>query len=300
MELSYSYVSAESEHVARVIAAYEIESDNDVVLGGVMLKFDMRTGKWGSFKLPWEACGLATRTVPVPEVFVLNSEGFVGRGYGTFNVDDLAKAPGSVPNLGPMREVRAVGDAVVAVGMQRHVLACRAGSTWQVLHTPSLLAANPGNGVFGLNSIHGLSMDELWAVGFGGEIWCLRTGTWHRVDSPTNLALLKVLVLRDGRAIAGGQSGLALRYDGANWREALTLEDGSEIWDACYFKGAVYLATEQCLYRLDASLTAAEPVVVGDGLSCGYLSTDGNVLWSAGSEDIAYTRDGVMWTVVTP
>jgi hypothetical protein len=154
--------------------------------------------------------------------------------------------------------------------------------------------------VTGFNSIHGLSTERLWAVGMGGEIWRYAHGVWEKEESPTNLALHKVLVFGENRALAVGQAGLVLTLDRGQWRETLTLEGAGDIWDACEFMEEIYVSTESSIYRLDRALKTATAIPISNLETFGYLDSAEGVIWSSGFSDIGYSIDGKQWQVITP
>lgn len=300
MELQFSYVSAEDAHVCRFIAAAEQETDDDILYHSFLLKYDRRYRQWGKFQLPWEAGSLTMRPAPAREVLVLNPEGVIGRGYGNFRQELLAPSGAAGPaELGPMREVRTVGDGVVCVGMGRQTYAWNDGHPWTPIHTPQMVERQSLLEISGFNSVHGLSLSDFYAVGMNGEIWRCHAGVWQREDSPTNLALHRVRAMPDGRLVAVGQMGLILLRENGLWRETLRL-DVDDVWDVCPHGNGLYVATTDALYRLDSHLGQADPVPVADVETFGHLDSAEGVLWSAGAEDIAYTVDGQRWEIVTP
>jgi hypothetical protein len=301
MELQYSYISADNANVARVIASYEDETESDVAYRFILLKYDRTAGLWGSFNLPWEVCSLTTRRVPGKEVFVLSPEGFVGRGYGGFRQEDLAGAGGDSPDsLGPLREIRAVADGVLCVGMSRQAYITRGQSAWSVMHTANMVTRKSLMEVTGFNSIHGISLDRLWAVGMGGEIWSCMRGVWRQEDSPTNLALHRVMAIDENRAYAVGQAGVVLILDQNIWQVAFKLDDVGDIWDVCSFQQDIYISTASAIYKLNRAVDDATVVPVPQIETFGYLDSADGVIWSAGTSDIAYSTDGNLWSVITP
>jgi len=244
---------------------------------------------------------MATISTGAREIVAISPEGDVGRGYGNFQLDDLSsRVPPGPDVLGPMREIRVVGEGLLAVGMGRQVYRWTRKEGWRALHSAAMVEREDLMAVSGFNSIHGDSMSDLWAVGMGGEIWEYRQRGWKRATSPTNLALNRVHVTGKAEAIAVGQSGVVLECKDRNWRHWFTLEQGEDIWSIARFNGATYLSTETAIFRIDPAGNTADPVAVPGVETFGHLDAADGVLWSCGFSDIAYTLDGAHWSVVTP
>ena len=301
MEPKYSFVSADNANVVRVIASSEEDTDDDLINHFAVLKYDRSSRQWDKFDLPWDACSIVTRRSPASEVLVLNPEGLVGRGYGGFREENVVPVSAKGPEeFGVLREIRIVADRILSVGMSRQVYADVGGNSWSVLHTPAMTARQSLMQVTGFNSIHGLSMQRLIAVGMGGEIWSYAQQIWRQADSPTNLALHRVLVLSEDHAIAVGQAGLVLVLERDTWREAFVVEDGADVWGLCQFNDKIYVATQNAVYVANSSLSAVSDVTIKGADSFGYLDAADGVLWSSGSDDIAFSVDGKKWQVITP
>jgi hypothetical protein len=270
--------------------------DDDGANDFAVLKYDRTKHQWSIFRLPWDACSLSMTDSPEKEILVLNPAGMLGRGYGNFRQENIA--PAGV--LGPLREIRKIPGGLACCGMGRQVYVADAGGLWRVLHTAAMTARRSIMEISGFNSIHGLAPNKLVAVGVGGEIWSYSGGKWRQADSPTNVALHKVLVLNSDTAVAVGQAGVVLVLDHGEWREALTLEDESDIWDICKFNDQLYLSTADALYVAAAALDAVSPVKIRGIKSFGHLAAADGVIWSSGANDIACSTDGKKWQSVTP
>lgn len=298
MDMQFSFVSAEDANVCRFIASIEQETSEDVLHYSFLLKFDRRSRSWGKFQLPWEVGSLITRVLPVREVVVMNPDGAIGRGHGDFRQESVSGAVGPA-ELGPVREVRAVGNGLICVGMGRQCYMWMEGRSWSAIHTQEMLHRQSPLEVTGFNSVHGISPTHFWVVGMNGEIWRHLEGNWERFDSPTNLALHRIRVLSDGRQIAVGQSGIVLVGEYGGWREALCL-DADDVWDVCPYGDSIYVTTTEGLYKLSQDLESVELVPVDGVETFGHLDTAGGVLWSSGAGDLAFTVDGRRWEVITP
>jgi hypothetical protein len=148
----------------------------------------------------------------------------------------------------------------------------------------------------------------LVAVGWGGEIWTHSGKRWQQQDSPTNVALFKVIRIPDGSMVACGQKGTILVGDGKKLEKIAHSATNEDFWSAAWFKGAVYLSTLNGLFRLKDGKVAAVAVRAAPGepeieikpnVSFFRLHTDGQVLWSVGSKMAIFTEDATVWRETT-
>lgn len=63
-------------------------------------------------------------------------------------------------------------------------------------------------------SVGGSDLQNVWAVGFNGSIYSLKSGTWALQTSGTNLPILKVSSISPSTAWAVGNGGIILRWNG--------------------------------------------------------------------------------------
>ena len=153
----------------------------------------------------------------------------------------------------------------------------------------------------GFNSIDGLSEDAIYAVGFNGEIWLRSHSKWQQQDSPTNLVLHKVKVVREDLIFASGQMGTLLRSDGNHWE---TIEHDAitdDLWGMEWFQGELYLACDSGLFKLDSKDQLVEvDMQLSPKPTCRHLHANDGVLWSCGPKHVTWTEDGQTWSDVTP
>ena len=153
--------------------------------------------------------------------------------------------------------------------------------------------------VSGFNSIDGLGEDDIYAVGYGGEIWRRVNNTWRQLESPTNVILHRVRVVKKKLAYASGQKGVLLRGVGDSWQEIRHDSTQDNLWGLEWFKGTLYMASEDTLYRLndDDDLDVVDMQGID---TCGHLHANDGVMWSFGTKNIAWSEDAVNWNDVTP
>lgn len=153
--------------------------------------------------------------------------------------------------------------------------------------------------VVGFNAIDGASEDDVFAVGYRGEIWRAMAARWQRLESPTNAILHRVRVAQPNLAYAGGQRGVLLRGRGERWEPIVHDATRDDLWGMEWFGGSLYVASESAVFRLADDDTLE---VVGERTLeyCGHLSAADGVMWSFGTKQLAWTVDGSAWNDVTP
>jgi hypothetical protein len=254
---------------------------------------------WSSQAVDIFAVSLCVVSYPERHVLTLGNEGTVVRwgapaGFTQEPIDASDQGPQARGNA---REISTIGKHAYAVGMGRWVYRCDGQANWaRIDHgIRADFAAEPDAG---LNAIDGFDEGEIYAVGWNGEIWGYDAQKWSRYDSPTNLALQKVVCGSDGVVYAVGQRGLIVRGRGSQWdvvEHDVTIED---FWGAAWFQGKLYIASANGLYALDGD-TVSE---VNTGkqtktrADCFYrLSAAEDCIWSAGEKLLLRSSDGVVW-----
>lgn len=196
---------------------------------------------------------------------------------------------------GVIRDVRAIGDDVYAVGMGRQVYRRGIDGVW-VRFDAGVLQEATSMALAGFNAIHGRDAQDLYAAGVGGEIWRCHRGQWEQLESPTQTLLNAVHMLPDGRVLAAGNNGVLLCGSGTGTWKVVDAGITTQIWGIEHFNGCVYLATRDAVYRLDDALRAhAVDMGLGPGVTCGALHADDGVLLSTGPKSICWTTDGITW-----
>lgn len=144
------------------------------------------------------------------------------------------------------RNLAVVGDVIYAVGMGRSVARRDAPMTWTRLDPK--LPANDDDAV-GFNDLAAVALDEMYTVGWGGEILRTDGQRWQAVDSPVSAALRAACVGADGLVYAVGYSGTMVRGRGDDWSIVETNRQGV-LLDVCAFKNEIFVATSFNVLRL--------------------------------------------------
>ncbi len=185
--------------------------------------------------------------------------------------------------------VRFVAGAHFAVGMGRAVFRRSSAGLWHPLNAG--LPPNEPGSVTGFCDIAGFSEAELYAAGWGGELWRFNGSRWSRLVSGTE-AILTSLVCADERVFAVGRSGTVLVGRGDSWRRVAAPEH--DFWGAAWFRGALYLSSLSLVFRLEDEVL--KPVNAGSAYHL--LRAGAERLVSVGARELE-VFDGDSWEPLT-
>lgn len=256
------------------------------------------TGSWASYRVDGPCVGICASHDPELAVLCLQPYGEVhvakAGGFSLEHIDPTENGPRSI---GMLRDLKEIEGSVFAVGMRRQVYRRNTDGEWYKFDY-GLRAPHDEKLVSGLNSIDGFSKDNLYAVGWNGEIWIYSDDKWTCVPPITNLKLERVVcVPSEDIVYACGQKGILLKGFSDKWE---VLEHDivvDQFWGMEWFAGFLWLATDNAVYRLTGAgnLEKIDFNIGDDGLTCGYLSSRDGLLWSVGANHILSTNDGNIW-----
>ena len=241
----------------------------------------------------WMAVSCCLITKPKEQCITLGDDGHINLlGSG----EDLnEQIPEPDDRSGDLREVRAIDGIPYVVGINRQCFRRPKAGVWERFDQG---LPPGGKGLPGLESIHGFNANELYAVGWKGEIWERSKRTkakWKLAAQPTTLAFFRVLCTEDGNVYAAGQGGIIFRGRSATWELIDHQDMKDDIFDLEWFAGKLWVSTMYSLHTLDdGHLT----LVDFDGeppSTCNHLSTADGLLWSIGAKDVMQF-DGKEWT----
>lgn len=298
---AYSFLSCfvQSRDVFRIVCQID-ELKKMGSTSSRLLKYVRSESKVYVFDLDWHATRVGVLTVPELTLIAVGPSGIVGVGTSKGTSEEEIDPTNNGPKRrGDIRDLRIIGADVYASGMSRQVY--RRVRTNQWLHEDAGTVQPRGaTEVVGFNAIDGLASTEIYAVGFGGEIWLRRNGQWAQSQSPTNVILHRVRVVRPGLVYVCGQEGVLLRGHGDQWT-AIEHEATSEnLWGMEWFKDHLYLASDDGLFRLDPDDNVVRVETGIDEATFRHLHAADGVLLSSGSKHVLFTEDGSTWVDITP
>ena len=265
------------------------------VASGVL--YTWRRNEWVYHLVEWSAVGVCAIERPSRTVFMLGREGAVLTwGAAGFDEEQIREDNHSPQMRGPLRDIRVIEQEVFAVGMGRQVYRWLGPGNW-VRFELGLPETRARGSIVGLNGISGVSVDNLYAVGWGGEIWRTDGERWRAVSSPTNVGLFDVQVISDKLAYACGQAGTLLRGIGDQW-EAIEYKSNQEIGEfrsMAWFKDRLYLTDGDLLYSLVDDVVTRVDMGFGEDVPTGYIHASQDLLLSVAPKDLFMTSNGAKW-----
>jgi hypothetical protein len=257
-------------------------------------------GDYASRPVPMWAASVCVTAHPEPTALFMGIDGTVVRASKAIDfvpesVDDSDEGPHTFGNL---RQIRSIGRSVYVCGMGRTVYRSTAGKGWARIDK-GVRESDALDSEAGFNTICGFDEKEIYAAGWDGELWRHDGTKWFSTAPLTELALLCSTCASDGKVYIGGQAGLVLMARSDMWQVLNIKGLEQDIFGICCFKQQIYLATSDCLYRLQGSTIV--PVDLGKkiklraGESFAHLDCTDDVIWSVGPKMAVYSRDGVAW-----
>ena len=208
------------------------------------------------------------------------------------------------------RVVRAAGR-IYALGSYRKIYRRDGLEQWVELHSegrgvplpPDIETGNYVSSSLGFKDMSAFNENDMYAVGGDGDVWRFDGAKWYHCPFPTNSWLETVSCGDDGKVYISDLKGCVWVGRENRWTQVAEADFawGSQPIDSAWFKGRLYLGSQDGLYTLGTKkdIVALEDVdsqAPGMG-NCGRVdvSPDGQFLLTAGSFG-ATLYDGMTWT----
>lgn len=208
---------------------------------------------------------------------------------------DGASTTGTIGRGGfAWRRMATIGGQVLACGMGRTVALRTGALTWTDIGPP------PPKGdrrVLGFEGIDGTSPNDLYAVGWGGELWRRRKGRWRQLESPVSTNLNAVCCAENGIVYIVGDEGTMFFGTDAAWRIVDTRGIGN-IQDVRDFAGRVFVATDSSLHELIQGELRPVPELADGAVTCLHLQRGDDGLVSIGPKNLLVLDNGAWKTLV--
>jgi len=238
-----------------------------------------------AFRAPWTAISMVTFKPSGGDrmVVAVSSSG----DYWELNPRSLQELTGSIKQaVFPLRKLAIVSKDIYACAMGRSVLRRKSVGDWEEIG-PGTKADDDGL-VVGFEDVDGFSGDEIYAVGWRGEIWEFVGGMWSLLDSPVSANLNAVCCADDDTVYIVGDDGCMLRGRGDIW-EALSTERHENLMDVAYFDGSVYVTTDFHILKLQDDALIPEDAFADPNdrpATCLHLLRSADGLVSMGAKDL--------------
>jgi hypothetical protein len=229
----------------------------------------------------WNAVAIGVVKKPKEKMVAVGADGPVFSYVGGAAVDEkIDPAPASLRGLG------VVGGFAYACGMKRQVYKRADEKTWVAMHAPA-----PKENA-GFEAIAGFSDNEIYAVGWNGEIWEWNGSAWKQAPSLTNLILTSVCIA-DEAVYSAGQNGTLLHGRHDQWK-VISTNTKEDFWSVAWFNGKLYVASLTNLYTYENDKLVPVNFGADRPNSFGNLTHAEGVLWSVGDSDV-FMYDGNTW-----
>lgn len=268
------------------LLAEDDEVSEDEVQHTVILTW--HNAKWFKHFLSWSAKSACICQIPKEQLIAIGGDGdYVIFGQGDIFEGKIWGDVDRADKVGPFRSVQNICGKAYAVGMDRLAYRRDGHNLWTRLDN----GLPPGGN---LEAIHGFAEDDIYAVGWAGEIWHFNGWQWSQNSTPTNVILTGVCCAGDGKVYCCGQKGTLIVGRGEEWDLIPQPDTQADLWDVEWFKGKLYISTMMVVY----ALVTNRLVLVGFGKeeveTAYHLSSVDGVMWSIGQKDVlAY--DGSAW-----
>lgn len=254
--------------------------------------------QWSRIKpsVAWTAIGMACLLgSPVGHVVLAVSPR--GKVWQLATVSGLVSLA-DIPNPGAsIRTARSIAQAVWVVGMGRRAFKWSVGGLWTE-DSPDPTPDDEAK-IIGFEDIDGFGRDEIYAVGWRGEVWRRSADSWHQVDSPTSRNLNAVCCASDGNVYAVGQKGTLLVGRGDSWNPVETRVRGN-LLDVTEYEGVVMVCTDHALLKLQKDQLIAEDRFEDERrpATCLHLHRTAGGVYSVGPKDVFRLQENVWRQVV--
>lgn len=192
-----------------------------------------------------------------------------------------------------MRCLSSIEETLYAAGMGRRVFERISAGNWKEIGPGETIAEKKKMEVIGFEDIAGFSKDDIYAVGWKGEIWRYHHKKWNQIDSPVSGNFNALTCAGNGFVYAVGDNGLMVRGKEDVW-EVIETERPEDLLDVAFYEDEVYVITGFELLKLEDDVLVEVTNFKGDDYpkSCIALSKarDGVVLF--GNKDLFRLKDG--------
>lgn len=252
----------------------------------------LKTDKWGVKTPDWNIVSLTGKEKEDGdfEVIVLGSNGELLTGFpGGFEESHLDAKNKTQEKTGILRDIKMIGDVVVAVGMGPQVYLRKKGK-WSNISPETKENKKADNG---FNAVNGLKENEIVTVGYQGAILLYNGKEWKPIESKTTMALNAVLCTPSGEMYVCGASGTILKGNAKGFSPIENKATTDNFYSLAYFNGKIYVSSLTSLYVIsNGKLEVVKEVA---GYTTGHLYAHDGIMISTGARHILLTQDGVKW-----
>ncbi|NJO16339.1 MAG: hypothetical protein HC877_11510 [Thioploca sp.] len=243
-------------------------------------------GRWAdAVNTNWDCTAIAVAKKPEEKMVIVGEDGEVCTYVG-----GVEKKERTLSKVSMIRSANAINGYVYACGMKRQVFKRVSENKWIDISAPCKKAEKVG-----FEAIDGFSENEVYAVGWNGEIWKHDGTIWSLCCNLTNVILTAVCCASDGAVYVVGKQGTIIKGRNDIW-EIVELEDEVEkdFWGICFYKNKLYISSMSELYTLNKNQLEQVDFKKTEASSFYGLTQAEDVMWSIGARDVL-SFDGEEW-----
>lgn len=249
-------------------------------------------GSWLGAATPrWDTAAVSRCLLPIAQYAIVGVEGqvqFVGS--GDVHEEKIVDGELSPKGRGLLRGARAVDGVLYVCGMKRQVYRRNDRDNWTLLNN----GFPQSTGIFGFESIDGFSQQEIYAVGWEGEIWQFDGSIWTPRDSGTNVILQEVVCADNGKVYAIGRGRKLVVGRAESW-QTIDLDLPVELCGLAWFQGVLYACSSRDVFTWDGFTFSPLPIAGDRPATLQYLNSGEGGLCAVGPKDL-FRFDGTAWT----
>lgn len=234
----------------------------------------------------WNASSLCVPKKPTELMLAMSSNG------DTFSILGGNKPNHSIPTTQRLNKLAVIDGFAFTCGEKGIIYKRNNTGNWIDYSIPSIMLNDAKT--TNLKGIRGFSLNEIYAVGDGGEIWLGKEGGWSLVNSTTKNDLSEIICVNNDNCYVVGKKGTLIVGRENSWKQIKT-NITDDFCDLQYFNGHVYISTENNIYEYVNNELIAVDFGVDKPDSCSKLTSSEKYLWSIGKNDI-FNFDGQQWS----
>lgn len=217
--------------------------------------------------------------------------------YGYRTIIGLARIGSSVYAAGGWRHVfKRTGKnkwVDITINLNRSDIVDKKGKGWKASRV----------GEVGFTAVGGISEDDIYAAGDGGDCWHYDGKNWRRIDLPTNECVYKIMATSSDKVYMACGGGKLLVGSKNKWKVIKYPDELENFTQMVYFKNTIFVSTQYNMYKLAGSkLEECSPSKQNHdiGLLCfHYLSANDDIMLMCGQVSVALF-DGENWFPLVP
>jgi hypothetical protein len=224
--------------------------------------------------------------------YLLSKRGIVVEGTSSGLSETKIKGAGTGPGLyGYVSHIKEISGELYVCGMCRQVYK-KSKQTWISISSDILDSVDSVKSCF--EGIDGTSAKNIYAVGWGGEIFHFDGRKWSKCDSPTNIDLNAIRCVEEDTVYICGSDGVFLRGSKNSWDVIQDEDIVEDFWGIEVYKGTPYIASRNEIFKFDGTNLVQIDTKLKPAPDSGTLHANNKILWSFGNNDLTF-YDGKRW-----